>query len=111
MLRVGYIAGAHGLKGALRFRPDNPDSNTVEQTARVFLESAGYSREFKVTSVAHLNPTTQRITLEGVADPNLAASLKGAIVMIAAEATPATKPGQLYYYEAIGRQVFPTEAN
>ncbi len=111
MLRVGYIAGAHGLKGALRFRPDNPDSNTVEQTARVFLESAGYSREFKVTSVAHLNPTTQRITLEGVADPNLAESLKGAIVMIAAEDMPATKSGEFYYYEAIGCEVFLTEGN
>ena len=111
MLRVGYIAGAHGLKGALRFRPDNPDSNTVEQTARVFLESAGYSREFKVTSVAHLNPTTQRITLEGVGDPNLAESLKGAIVMVAAEDMPATKSGEFYYYEAIGCEVFLTEGN
>src|SRR5258707_8523603 len=102
MLRVGYIAGAHGLKGALRFRPDNPDSNTVEQSARVFLESAGHSREFKVTSVAPLNPTTQRITLEGVADANLAESLKGAIVMVAAEDMPAAKTGEFYYYEALG---------
>ena len=51
MLRVGRITGAHGLKGALRFRPDNPDSNTVEQIARVFLENAGHSREFRITSV------------------------------------------------------------
>jgi 16S rRNA processing protein RimM len=108
MLRVGYIAGAHGLKGALRFRPDNPDSNTVEHTARVFLESAGHSREFKVTSVAHLNPTTQRITLEGVADPNLAESLKGAIVLVAAEDMPAPKSGEFYYYEALGCEVFLT---
>jgi 16S rRNA processing protein RimM len=108
MLRVGRITGAHGLKGALRFRPDNPDSNTVEQIARVYLESAGHSREFHVTSVAHLNATTQRITLEGVSDPNVAESLKGAIVSVAAEDMPAAKPGEFYYYEAIGCEVFLT---
>ncbi len=108
MLRVGRITGAHGLKGALRFRPDNPDSNTVEQIARVFLESAGHSREFRVASVTRLNASTQRITLEGVADPNVAESLKGAIVLVAAEDMPAPKSGEFYYYEAIGCEVFLT---
>jgi len=109
MLRVGRITGAHGLKGALRFRPDNPDSNTVEQIGRVFLESAGHSREFRVASVTRLNASTQRITLEGVADPNVAESLKGAIVLVAAEDMPAPKSGEFYYYEAIGCEVFLTE--
>lgn len=108
MLRVGRITGAHGLKGALRFRPDNPDSNTVEQIARVFLESGGHSREFRVASVSPLNATTQRITLEGVADANVAESLKGAIVLVAAEDMPAAKSGEFYYYEAIGCEVFLT---
>lgn len=111
MLRVGRITGAHGLKGALRFRPDNPDSDTVEQIARVFIESAGHSREFRVTSVARLNATTQRITLEGVADPDVAESLKGAIVMVPAEEMPAAKSGEFYYYEAIGCEVFLTDGS
>ena len=111
MLRVGRITGAHGLKGALRFRPDNPDSNTVEQIAHVFLENAGHSREFKITSVIRLNPTTQRITLEGVADPNVAEALKGAVVMVAAEDMPAAKSGEFYYYEAIGCEVFLTDGS
>jgi 16S rRNA processing protein RimM len=108
MLRIGRISGAHGLKGALRFRPDNPDSNTIEQTSLVYLESAGHSREFKVTGVTRLNPSTQRLTLEGVADPNLAESLKGAIVLVAAEDMPTAKSGEFYYYEAIGCEVFLT---
>ena len=96
MLRVGRIIDAHGLKGALHLRPDNPESNTVEQIAHVFLENAGHSREFKITSVTRLNPTTQRITLEGVADPNVAEALKGAVVMVAAENMPAAKSGEFY---------------
>ncbi len=111
MLRVGRITGAHGLKGALRIRPDNPDSDTLEQAARVFLESAGETREFRLTGLTRLNATTRRITLEGVNDVSAAESLKGAVVMLAAEDVPAAKPGEFYYYEAIGCQVFLTDGS
>jgi 16S rRNA processing protein RimM len=111
MLRVGRITGAHGLKGAIRFRPDNPDSDTLEQVARVFLESAGQAREFRLTGMTRLNATTLRITLEGVADVNAAESLKGALVMLATEDVPAAKPGEFYYYEAIGCEVFLTDGS
>ena len=111
MLRVGRITGAHGLKGAIRFRPDNPDSDTLEQVARVFLESAGQAREFRLTGMTRLNATTRRITLEGVADVNAAEALKGAIVMLATEDVPPAKPGEFYYYEAIGCEVFLTDGS
>ncbi|MGB3551424.1 MAG: ribosome maturation factor RimM [Candidatus Binatus sp.] len=111
MLRVGRITGAHGLKGALRLRPDNPDSDSLEQVARVFLESAGQTREFRLTGLTRLNATTRRITLEGVADVNAAEALKGAVVMLAAEDVPAAKPGEFYYYEAIGCEVFLTDGS
>ncbi len=111
MLRVGRVTGAHGLKGALRFRPDNPESDTLEQVARVFLESAGEAREFRLTAMTRLNGTTRRITLEGVTDVNAAESLKGAVVMIATEDVPAAKPGEFYYYEAIGCEVFLTDGS
>jgi 16S rRNA processing protein RimM len=109
MLRVGRISGTHGLKGALRFRPDNPDSDSLEQVKRVFLERDGESREFHLTEMSPLNPTTRRITLEGIADINAAESLKGAVVMLATEDVPAAKPGEFYYYEAIGCEVFLTD--
>jgi len=111
MLRVGRITGAHGLKGALRFRPDNPDSDSLEQIGRVFLERDGTSREFRLTGVTPLNAATRRITLEGIADANSAEALKGAVVMIAAEDVPAAKPGEFYYYEAIGCEVFLTDGS
>ena len=111
MLRVGRISGAHGLKGALRFRPDNPHSDTLEQVKRVFLERDGASREFRLTAITPLNATTQRITLEGIADINAAESLKGAVVMVATEDVPAAKPGEFYYYEAIGCEVFLTDGS
>ena len=111
MLRVGRISGTHGLKGALRFRPDNPDSDILAEVKRIFLERDGESREFRLTAIASLNPTTRRITLEGIADINAAESLKGAVVMLATEDVPAAKPGEFYYYEAIGCEVFLTDGS
>jgi 16S rRNA processing protein RimM len=112
MLRVGRITGAHGLKGALRFRPDNPDSDTLEQVKRIFLEREGAAaREFRLTAMTPLNATTRRITLEGVADIDTAESLKGAVVMLATEDVPAPKQGEFYYYEAIGCEVFLTDGS
>ena len=111
MLRVGRISGTHGLKGALRFRPDNPDSDTLAEVKRIFLERDGESREFRLTAIAPLNPTTRRITLEGIADINADESLKGAVVMLATEDVPAAKPGEFYYYEAIGCEVFLTDGS
>jgi 16S rRNA processing protein RimM len=111
MLRVGRITGAHGLKGALRFRPDNPDSDSLAQVARVFLEREGPAREFKLTGMTPLNATTRRITLAGVADADAAESLKGAVVMLATEDVPAAKSGEFYYYEAIGCEVFLTDGS
>lgn len=111
MLRVGRISGTHGLKGALRFRPDNPDSETLEQVKRVFLERGGEPREFRITSMTPLNAATRRITLEGIADIDAAEALKGAVVMLADEDVPAAKPGEFYYYEAIGCEVFLTDGS
>ena len=69
-LRVGRIAGAHGLHGGLRVRPDNPESDTLEQVRRAFIEpEQGPTREYKLTSAQRLNRTTIRVTLEGLDDP------------------------------------------
>ena len=106
MLRIGRIAGAHALKGALRLRLDNPASDSVERVERIFLEHGGEPREFKLTGVTRLNPTTLRINLAGISDATAADELKGAIVMLADEDVPPPAPGEFYYYEAIGCEVY-----
>jgi len=111
MLRVGRIVGPHGLKGALRFRPDNPDSDTLEKVGRVFLETSDGSREFRLTGMTPLNATTRRITLDGISDADAAESLKGAVVMLADEDLPPAKPGEFYYHDAIGCEVFLTDGS
>ncbi|HVN63000.1 MAG TPA: ribosome maturation factor RimM [Candidatus Binataceae bacterium] len=105
MLRLGRIVGAHGLKGALRIRLDNPASGALEHLARLYIEQDGTVREFRPTGASRLSPTTMRVTMEGVADATAAEALKGAIAMAAREDLPPCEPGEFFCEEAIGCKV------
>jgi 16S rRNA processing protein RimM len=109
-LRVGRISGAHGLRGALRIRPDNPDSDTLEHASRVFIEQpGGDKREYRLMHAERINRTTIRVTLEGLDDPDAAAALRGASVSVLTSELPAKAPGEFYHYEAIGCEVATTD--
>lgn len=107
-LRLGHITGAHGLRGALRMRPDNPDSDTLAHVARVFIESSGKSREYRLLDYRRINRSTTRIALEGLDGPGAADALKGAAVMIAMNDLPPARLGEFYYFQIIGCEVHTT---
>jgi 16S rRNA processing protein RimM len=109
-LRVGRISGAHGLHGAIRFRPDNPDSDTLEHVARVFVEPEnGAACEYRLSGVQRLNRTTIRLVLEGLDDPDEADALRGSALAVAIVDLPPKAPGEFYHYEAIGCAVTTTD--
>ena len=66
MVRIGRIVGIHGLKGALRFRPDNPDSATIAKDGSIALEIDGERRDYKVVRIADGGKGVRRLELEGV---------------------------------------------
>ncbi len=105
MLRIGRITGAHGLHGALRFRPDYPESDILSKVARVWLEHEGTVREFRLTGVTRLAQGSLRVTVEGIGDATAADALKGATVAVAVADLPAAGPHEFYYFQAIGCDV------
>jgi 16S rRNA processing protein RimM len=109
MIRVGRIAGAHGLSGALRMRPDNPDSEAFADTARLTLELGSERREYDLLGVSRAGGGMIRLILDGLSNADQADALKGAIVMIAASELPAPAPGEFYYYQAVGCEVVLTD--
>src|SRR5260370_7180832 len=106
-LRLGYITGAHGLRGAPRMRPDNPDSDTLAHVARVFIESNGKSQEYRLLDARRINRSTTRIALEGLDGPGAADALKGAAVMIAINDLPPAPLGEFYYFHITRCQLHP----
>jgi 16S rRNA processing protein RimM len=109
LLRIGYIAGSHGLHGALRVRTDNPDSTTLGALERLLVETPGGRREFKVLSVSALGGDHQRVVLEGVDDANAAQALRGGAVMVAAASLPPLSEGEFYYFQIAGAEVILTD--
>jgi 16S rRNA processing protein RimM len=106
MLRLGRIAGAHGLRGALRFRPDNPDSETIAAGSHVVLELGTERQEYEVAGISSLGRGTRRLELVGISDADAADALDGAIVTIDEAELPASQPGEFYYHQVIGCEVF-----
>ncbi len=105
LLRVGYVAGSHGLHGALRVRTDDSGSTTLSALKRLFLETADGRREFKVLGASTLSAGNQRVILEGVDDANAAEVLRGSVVMVVAAELPPLKEGEFYYFQLAGAEV------
>lgn len=109
LVRIGRIAGMHGVRGALKYRPDNPDSESFESLRAVTIEIDGERREYHLRSSAPAGRGTLKIELEGILDANAAEALKGGIVMVPDSSLPPTKPGEFYYFQATGCEVFLTD--
>jgi 16S rRNA processing protein RimM len=109
LLRIGYVAGSHGLHGALRVRTDDPGSTTLGAVARIFVETAAGRHEFKVLSASALSAGNQRVILEGIGDADAAEALRGCAVMVAAADLPPLADGEFYYFQLAGAEVMLTD--
>jgi len=105
IVRIGKIAGAHGLRGALRLRLDNPESDTLGAGSRVVIESGGVAREHRLATFEPASGNLARITIDGVADRDASQALRGAVVSIARSELPAKSGREFYYFEALGCEV------
>ncbi|MGO9601965.1 MAG: ribosome maturation factor RimM [Candidatus Binataceae bacterium] len=111
MIRIGRIAGPHGLRGALRYKPDNPDSDSLNEIDRITIDLAGVRRDYRLVDIGRIGHGMLKLDLEGIADANDAEALKGGIVMVAAAELPPAKAQEFYYFEAIGCDVMLTDGS
>jgi 16S rRNA processing protein RimM len=116
LIRIGRIIGVHGLRGGLRFRPDNPESESIQTIERVLLgdgdtasADATNAREFRVIGVAQVGRGNLRVMLEGITDPNLAEPLKGKNVFVDERELPPPAENEFYFRDVIGCEVFLTD--
>ena len=108
LIRVGYVSGTHGLRGALRVRLDNPDSVLLRYVQRLTLDRDGASVEYSVLGAQTAGQGTFKLTLDSVNDVAQAAALRGATVMVVAAALPPAEPSEFYYFQAIGCEIVTT---
>ncbi len=109
LLRIGYVAGSHGVHGAMRVRTDDTGSTTISAVGRLFVVTPGGRREFKILEARPLGAGHHRVVFEGISDGDAAEALRGAAVMIATADLPPLKEGEFYYYQLAGAEVMLTD--
>ena len=104
---LGEIVATHGIEGWLKLRPYNPQSPTLFSTQTIFLEKDGIRSPHRLQAIkphkSHL-----LVRLYGVEGINEAKKWIGATVSVPEAQLPPLAPGEYYYYQAVGLEVFDT---
>jgi 16S rRNA processing protein RimM len=108
LVRIGFVAGIHGLRGALRIRTDNPDCEIPLHSSRLMLACDGVNNAYGIVSARRLNRGTFKVSLEGISAVETAESLRGAVVSVTATQLPAVGTREFYYFQAVGCEVVTT---
>jgi 16S rRNA processing protein RimM len=108
LIRVGYVTGAHGLRGALRVKLDNHDSVLLRCVQRLTLVRGQESIEYAVAGAQSAGQGAFKVILDGIAHVDQAVAQRGAIVMVAAAALPPAAPSEFYYFQALGCEIVTT---
>ncbi len=101
-VEVGYVQRAHGIRGELRIKLHNQDSDVLSSLNEVLLRHGDSSEQ--VVRIAKKRPTTPGIVLlsvEGVSDRNTSETLKGATLLIPRRALPDVDKDEFYVHDIL----------
>lgn len=106
-LQLGYVAGAHGVRGGVKVKLFNPDSTALESNVAVLLRPSEQTsvRPFVVSRVSEAGGGAVRIWLEGVDDREAAEALRGCELWIDRAELPALGDDEYYLADLIGLEV------
>jgi len=107
MLEVGYIVGAHGIRGDLRIEMHDRQSTALRAGVVVTIvgrEPTKVDRRYEVRQAAAVpgHPGRFRVSLEGVTDRTVAESLRGGVVAMSRDELPTIDDNEFYLADAIG---------
>ncbi|MGH7771762.1 MAG: ribosome maturation factor RimM [Candidatus Binatia bacterium] len=105
LVPLGEIVATHGIEGWLKLKPYNPQTTALSSSGQIFLEKKGICSSYALQrTTAHKGQFL--LKLQGINGMDEAKNCVGAILSIAEEALQPLAPGQYYYYQAVGLDVF-----
>lgn len=107
-LDVGYVAGAHGIRGGLRIKLYDPESHALASGTPVSLTRDGERvGRFTVDSAEPVPGKLGlfRTQLEGVGTRHAADALKGCALIVTRDALPELGDDEFYLADTIGLEV------
>jgi 16S rRNA processing protein RimM len=97
LLAIGRVARAHGIRGRVLVKPFDEESQALQTLKRVYLGP----REYRIELAERAN-LGWLLALQGVADRNLADTLRGLEVKAVRAELPPLEEGEVYYVDLIG---------
>lgn len=98
---LGVVTGAHGLRGALRVKLFNADSQLLHDLPEVALRLQGALQMHRVSEVRETNKGVL-LGLSAVQSVEAAEALRGAEVCVPREWLPALDEGEFYFVDLEG---------
>lgn len=89
------------MRGEVKVRPDNPDTEAIVPGVRLTLEDATGRRDLRVAGVRP-HKRNLLLVLEGVETLSAAEGLVGARVLVPRESLPRLPEGEFYWFEVVG---------
>ena len=104
LVTVGHVIDAWGLDGGLKIAPYSADASALLSTKEWWLDRRGVLRSFNmIAAKQHGAAITARLV--GIADRDLAESLKGTRIAISRSRFPTIGDGEYYWVDLIGLDV------
>lgn len=107
-IRLGRVVRAHGIKGGLSVKLDNPLSTTIKRSLKIRLEMPS-SKVSEHNVVAF--QAGRILYVEDICDRNSAEAMQKAQVLIKREDLPKLEEGWDYLGDLIGFEVFDRQKN
>jgi 16S rRNA processing protein RimM len=102
---LGAVTGAHGLRGTLKIKQFNSDSQLLFELQEIALRLQGELHFHRLTSVREANKGLL-LDLEAVGSVEAAEALRGAELCVPRELLPELAEGEFYFVDLEGLSVF-----
>jgi 16S rRNA processing protein RimM len=107
---LAEVARPHGVRGELRVKVYNSDSDLLPSLPEVMVRRAdGSERSMRLQSVRGADEGFLLVQLEGVFDRDLAESFRGAQLCARRDAFPPLEDGEFYACDVVGSRLFGPE--
>lgn len=109
-MRLGRVAGAHGIRGELRVRYTGDDIGNLRRAGELLVGISGAeARRYRVRSCRPGRPGEALLELEGIADRDSAAGLRGQEVFGREDRLEPLPEGEYYHFQLVGCRVVTPE--
>ena len=107
LVPLGEIVATHGIRGWLKLKPYNPQTTALSPTKRIFLEKGGDCSPHRIQEI-RAQRGNRLLKLEGTDGIAEAKRWVGSILSMAEAELQSLGPGEYYYYQVVGLDVFDT---